>query len=299
MRRFSFSPRTLSATRRIAYRFWLVSVAVALTCWLALPVMAQNTTGSLTGVITDPQGAIVSGATVMLTHSETRVETRTTSNDQGEFVFPSVPPGRYSLGVEATNFKKALATDLIIEVGKASRTTVVLEVGSVTEQVTITATQDIVNSSSPTLTSVINTRQVQDLPLPTRNPLDLAGLQPGVAVTGTDNRGSSISGLRQTAVHLTQDGINAMDNFVKTSSLFAISAPSLNSTSEFSITTGTNDSGAGRGVGQVRLVTRGGTNDFHGDVFYLNRNDYFQANTFFNNLAGTPRQRQNQHFFGF
>jgi hypothetical protein len=131
--------------------------------------MAQSTTGSLTGVITDPQGAIVSGATVTLTNSETRVETRTTSNDQGEFVFPQVPPGRYSLGVEATNFKKALATDLVIEVGKASRTTVVLEVGSVTEQVTITATQDIVNSSSPTLTSVINTRQVQDLPLPTRN----------------------------------------------------------------------------------------------------------------------------------
>ena len=299
MRRFSFSPRTLSATRRIAYRFWLVSVAIALTCWLALPVMAQSTTGSLTGLVTDPQGAIVSGATITLTNSETRVETRTTSNDQGEFVFPSVPPGRYSLGVEATNFKKALATDLVVEVGVTSRTTVVLEVGSVTEQVTITATQDIVNSSSPTLTSVINTRQVQDLPLPTRNPLDLAGLQPGVAVTGTDNRGSSISGLRQTAVHLTQDGINAMDNFVKTSSLFAISAPSLNSTSEFSITTGTNDSGSGRGVGQVRLVTKGGTNDFHGDVFYLNRNDYFQANTFFNNLVGTKRQRQNQHFFGF
>ncbi|MCA1627813.1 MAG: carboxypeptidase-like regulatory domain-containing protein [Acidobacteria bacterium] len=261
--------------------------------------MAQSTTGSLTGFVTDPQGAIVSGATVTLTHSETRVETRTTSNDQGEFVFPSVPPGRYALGVEATNFKKALATDLVIEVGKASRTTVVLEVGSVTEQVTITATQDIVNSSSPTLTSVINTRQVQDLPLPTRNPLDLAGLQPGVAVTGTDNRGSSISGLRQTSVHLTQDGINAMDNFVKTSSLFAISAPSLNSTSEFAITTGTNESSSGRGVGQVRLVTKGGTNDFHGDVFYLNRNDYFQANTFFNNLTNTPRARQNQHFFGF
>jgi carboxypeptidase family protein len=261
--------------------------------------MGQATTGTLTGLVTDPQGAIVSGATVTLINSETRVEIKSTTSDQGEFVFPQVPPGKYSLSVEATNFKKALATDLIVEVGVSSRTTVVLEVGSVTEQVTITATQDIVNSTTPTLTSVINTRQVQDLPLPTRNPLDLAGLQPGVAVTGTDNRGSSISGLRQTSVHLTQDGINAMDNFVKTSSLFAISAPSLNSTSEFSITTGTNDSGSGRGVGQVRLVTRGGTNDFHGEVFYLNRNDYFQANTFFNNLTGTPRERQNQHFFGF
>lgn len=299
MRRFYLSPRTLSATRPVAYRAMLVTAVLALTCWLALPVMGQTTTGTLTGLVTDPQGAIVSGATVTLINSETRVELKTTSNDQGEFVFPQVPPGRYSLSVEATNFKKALATDLVVELGVSSRTTVVLEVGSVTEQVTITATQDIVNSTTPTLTSVINTRQVQDLPLPTRNPLDLAGLQPGVAVTGNNTRDSSISGLRQTSVHLTQDGINAMDNFVKTSSLFAISAPSLNSTSEFSITTGTNDSGSGRGVGQVRLVTRGGTNDFHGDVFYLNRNDYFQANTFFNNLAGTQRARQNQHFFGF
>lgn len=299
MRRFYLSPRNLSATRPVAQRALVVAAVLALTCWLALPVMGQVTTGTLTGLVTDSQGAIVSGATVTLTNSQTRVETKTTSSDQGEFVFPQVMPGRYSLSVEATNFKKALATDLVVEVGVTSRTTVVLEVGSVTEQVTITATQDIVNSSTPTLTSVINTRQVQDLPLPTRNPLDLAGLQPGVAVTGNNNRGSSISGLRQTSVHLTQDGINAMDNFVKTSSLFAISAPSLNSTSEFSITTGTNDSGSGRGVGQVRLVTRGGTNDFHGDVFYLNRNDYFQANSFFNNLSGTKRARQNQHFFGF
>lgn len=299
MRRFYLSPRTLSATRPVAYRAMMVTAVLALTCWLALPVMGQATTGTLTGLVTDPQSAIVAGATVTLINSETRVELKTTSNDQGEFVFPQVPPGRYSLSVEATNFKKALATDLVVEVGVASRTTVVLEVGSVTEQVTVTATQDIVNSTTPTLTSVINTRQVQDLPLPTRNPLDLAGLQPGVAVIGSNTRGSSISGLRQTSVHLTQDGINAMDNFVKTSSLFAISAPSLNSTSEFSITTGTNDSGSGRGVGQVRLVTRGGTNDFHGDVFYLNRNDYFQANDFFNNLSGTPRERQNQHFFGF
>lgn len=299
MRRLYLSPRTLSATRPVAYRALMVTAVLALTCWLTLPVMGQSTTGTLTGLVTDPQGAIVSGATVTLINSATRVELKSTSNDSGEFVFPQVPPGKYSLSVEATNFKKALATDLTVEVGITSRTTVVLEVGSVTEQVTITATQDIVNSSTPTLTSVINTRQVQDLPLPTRNPLDLAGLQPGVAVIGDGTRGSSISGLRQTSVHLTQDGINAMDNFVKTSSLFALTAPSLNSTSEFSITTGTNDSGSGRGVGQVRLVTRGGTNDFHGDVFYLNRNDYFQANNFFNNLAGTPRARQNQHFFGF
>jgi hypothetical protein len=86
---------------------------------------------------------------------------------------------------------------------------------------------------------------------------------------------------------------------VKTSSLFALSAPSLNSTSEISITTGTQEASDGRGVGQVRLVTRGGTNSFHGEVFYLVRNDFFEANDFFNNLSGTPRPREHQHFFGF
>src|SRR5688500_63124 len=90
-----------------------------------------------------------------------------------------------------------------------------------------------------------------------------------------------------------------MDNFVKTSSLFAISTPSLNSTAEFSITTGVVGSEAGRGVGQVTLVTKGGTNDISGGLFYMNRNDALQANTFFNNALGTPRPRQNQHFFGF
>ena len=124
MRRFLFSPRTLSATRTIAYRLSLVTVAVALTCWLALPVMGQVTTGSLTGVVTDPQGAIVAGATVTLTNSGTKIDIKTTTTEQGEFVFPQVPPGRYSVAVEATNFKKALATDLVIEVGVTSRTTV-------------------------------------------------------------------------------------------------------------------------------------------------------------------------------
>ena len=174
-----------------------------------------------------------------------------------------------------------------------------LEVGVQSETVTVTAAQEVVNTTSPSLTNVINTQQVQDLPLPTRNPLELASLQAGIAVVGDNTRGASIAGLRQTATNITQDGINAMDNYVKTSSLFAISTPSLNSVAEFSVTTGVVGSEAGRGVGQVTLVTKGGTNDLHGGIFYMNRNDYFQANSFFNNALGTPRPRQNQHFFGF
>jgi hypothetical protein len=274
----------------------LVLLALAL---VSLPAFGQVTTGSVNGVINDPGGATIAGAAVTLRNNETGAERTTTTNEQGEFDFQQVEPGKYSVAVEAKGFKKAVAPDIVVEVGKPSRTTIALEVGAVSETVTVSASQDVINSTSPTLTTVINTRQVQDLPLPTRNPLDLAGLQPGVAVTGSNTRDSSISGLRQTATNLTQDGINAMDNFVKTSSLFALNAPSLNSTSEISITTGTQEASDGRGVGQVRLVTRGGTNDFHGEVFYLIRNDFFEANDFFNNLSGTPRTREHQHFFGF
>jgi hypothetical protein len=154
------------------------------------------------------------------------------------------------------------------------------------------------NTTSPTLTNVINTRQVRDLPLPTRNPLDLARLQAGIAVVGDNTRDASVGGLRGTGTNITQDGINAMDNFVKTSSFFAISAPSLNSTNEFSVSTGTIGSDAGRGVAQVTMVTKSGTNEFHGGGFWQHRNDALNANTFFNNLAGTPKTVLRENFFG-
>jgi hypothetical protein len=265
----------------------------------ALPALGQNTTGSVTGVVNDPSGATVAGANVSLRNNETGITQNTTSNDNGEYNFPQVAPGMYTLTVEASGFKKSVAPDIVVEVGVPARTSIALEVGAVSEVVTVTAAQEIVNQSSPTLTNVINARQVQDLPLLSRNPLELAGLQPGVAVTGTGTRTASISGLRGSSTNVTQDGINAMDNFVKTDSLFALTAPSLGSTSEISVTTGTTSSDAGRGVAQVRVTTRGGTNDFHGEVFYLIRNDWLNANTFFNNLEGTPRERENQHFFGF
>ena len=149
--------------------------------------------------------------------------------------------------MEAQGFKKAVVTDVVVSVNLDTQLNIPLEIGLAGETVTVTAAQEVINSTSPSLTNIINTRQVVDLPLIGRNPVDLAGLQAGIAVVGTDVRGSSVSGLRQTAVNLTQDGINAMDNFVKTSSFFALTTPSLNSTAEFSITTGTVGSDSGRG----------------------------------------------------
>jgi hypothetical protein len=287
-----------SAVARALPTRWLLSLLLILAA-VSVPALGQVTTGSLTGVVNDPSGAIITTANVTLKNNATGAERAATTDDQGNFVFPSVEPGMYTVSVEATGFKKAIAPNIVVDVSKPAHVTIALELGAVTEAVTVTATQDVVNTDSPVLTNVIDTRQVRDLPLPTRNPLDLAALQAGIAVVGTGTRTASVGGLRGSATNITQDGINAMDNFVKTDSLFALTAPSLNSTSEFSISVGTNGSDSGRGLAQVRLVTRGGTNNFHGDVFYLIRNDFLEANNFFNNLSGTPRPREHQHFFGF
>ena len=274
----------------------MVAALVMFTCQVA--IQAQ-TTGSLSGTVVDQAGSVVAGATVTVKNNATGEERRSTSSDSGVFSFQQLSPGNYTVTVEIKGFKKSVHSDVAVSVALETSLNVGLQIGLETEVVTVTTGQDVINTTSPSLTNVIDTRQVQDLPLPSRNPLELAGLQAGIAVTGDNVRGSSIAGLRQTATNVTQDGINAMDNFVKTSSLFAISTPSLNSTAEFSMTTGTVGSDQGRGVGQVTLVTKGGSNEFHGGAFYMNRNDALQANTFFNNALGTRRPRQNQHFFGF
>jgi hypothetical protein len=277
----------------------LSSLAVLImifTCQLA--IHAQTPTGNLNGTVVDPSGALVPGATVTVRNNATGLERTATTNNNGQFNIAALPPGTYTVTVEGAGFKRAVAPNVVVEVSQTAEISVAMELGLASETVTVTAAQEVINSTTPNISNTISTRQVADLPLTGRNPLELAGLQAGIGVIGSDVRGASVGGLRQTTTNVSQDGINAMDNFVKTSSFFAISAPSINSISEFSITTNTVGSDQGRGVGQVNMVTRSGTNRFSGGVFYHNINDYFQANSFFNNATGTPRPRQNQHFFG-
>lgn len=282
--------------------FSLKSALIALFASLLIgsTALGQATLTSLSGLISDPNGAAVSGAKVSAKHVATNQEFQTTTDAQGAFTFPSLPLGKFSVTIEAGGFKRVEAQNVTLEVGIPAKLNLAMEVGQVSEAVVVSGeAQEVINTTNATLTNVINTRQVKDLPLLGRNPLDLARLQAGVAVTGDDTRNASVGGLRGSATNVTQDGINAMDNFVKTSSFFAISAPSLDSTSEFSVTVGTVGSDAGRGVAQVRMVTKSGTNEFHGRLFYQHRNDALNANTFFNNATATPKEVLRQHFFGF
>jgi hypothetical protein len=277
-----------------------ISLALLLISLLSLTAFGQQTTtGSLNLTVTDPNNAVVAGATVTVTNMETGATRAGESNTSGVVDLPTLTPGNYTVTVEAKGFKRVVSHDIIISVSQTTSVTIPLEIGVAGETVTVTAAQDVINSTSPTLTNVINTRQVVDLPLANRDPTQLAGLQAGIAVVGTDVRGSSISGLRQTAVNLTQDGINAMDNFVKTSSVFAITTPSLNSTDEFSITTGTVGSDSGRGAASINLVTKGGTNEFHGHAFLQIINNWTDSNVWFNQAIGAAKPILRQHYDGF
>ena len=271
---------------------------LALSLFFTLAVQAQ-TKGTLSGTITDPAGAVVPGAAVEIKNNANGISRTATTADNGVFQFTELEPGTYTVSVQASGFKRSVASEVVVNVGVPAQVSIALETGLVSETVVVTDAQEVVNTTSPTLTNVINTRQIVDLPLPDRNPLGLAALQAGIAVIGGDVRGASVGGLRQTATNVTQDGINAMDNFVKTSSFFAISTPSLNSTAEFSITTGTTSSEAGRGVAQVNMTTKSGSNDFHGGAFLQLINDGYNSNTFFNNYNGIPRPLLHQHYYGF
>jgi Carboxypeptidase regulatory-like domain len=276
-----------------------LAVSMILLLLLNVLVFGQGTTGSLTVKVSDANGAAVSGADVTVKNIATNEEKKSKTDPLGAFTFTKLEPGKYEATIEATGFKRSEVTEITVLVNQPAVIDVKLEVGAVTESVTVTAqAQEVINTTSPTLSTTINAKQVADLPLLSRNPIDLARLQAGLAVNGTDVRNASVQGLRGNATNITQDGINAMDNFVKGSSFFALTAPSLNSTSEFSVSVGTIGSDAGRGVAQVTMVTPSGSNAFHGSLFYQHRNDAFNANTFFNNASGVARPFLRQHFFG-
>jgi carboxypeptidase family protein/TonB-dependent receptor-like protein len=276
-----------------------VGLAVLLTCLLALTAFGQATTGNLSGTVSDPSGAVVPGASVTVVNVETGAQRTAETNTQGVFDIQTLQPGKYTISVDAKGFKRAVSRDNIVSVASTTEVTIPLEIGSASETVTVSTSQEVINTTTPNVTNVINTKQIVDLPLGGRNPVELAGLQAGIAVVGTDVRGASVSGLRQTAVNLTQDGINAMDNFVKTSSFFAITTPSLNSTSEFSVTTSTVGSDSGRGAAQVNLVTKGGTNEYHGGAFLQIINNWTDANTWFNQSIKAAKPILRQHYDGF
>lgn len=276
-----------------------VILTAVITCVSLGLAAAQSANTRVNGTVKDPNGAVVSGATVVLTDKATDRQVSTTSNEEGFFLFPEVRAGSYLLAVERAGFKKAQVQNVVVNVDQPATVNVILELGDIAETVTTTAgdSQIVVNTENAQLSTTVLQRQIQDLPLNGRNPLTLAGLQAGVNTSGT-NRGASVNGLRGSFTNLTWDGININDNFVRTDSFFGVASPSVISVSEFTLTTQNGGPGDGLGVAQVKMVTPRGSSEFRGELFEFHRNDFLDANTFFNNRAGLPKEKLIQNQFG-
>ena len=272
--------------------FLIASVTVA---------SAQTGTSTVRGTVADVQGQVVAGATVTIKNDAKNFSRVTTTEGNGIYTFTAIPPGVYVLEVEAKGFKKSISTEVKTLVDTASTLNVTLEVGSVTEVVSVTASSEVtVNTQDASLGNVIANQQIIQLPLPDRNPAVLLTLQAGVTREGY------VAGARSDQSNITLDGVDI--NEAQSNSL---SAPVLRLNSEaieeFRVTTSNANANQGRSAGaQISLVTKAGTNDFHGAAFYGNRNDFFGANDFFNNRTPDPdrpgqsvkRPVRRRHFYG-
>lgn len=294
--------RVQFTTRRVVIFIALIAMVATgpLSIGSGRAMAAQGSNGSLIVTIKDPEGATVAGATVTVTNVGTAESSTAVSNETGVTTFPLLPVGTYVVSVEAANFQKAIFEQVVIEVGKSYGLVAELTLGGIAESVTVTAGENIVTSTNAELTNTVTPRQVSELPLDGRNPLQLIQLQPGVTVPN-GRAGVTINGQRSSSGVITQDGIPIQDYAVRENALsFSPNRTTVSGVSEFSVTS-QNASSDQSGASSIRLVTPSGTNELHGEVFEYHRNDAFGANDWFNNAA-TPRIERPQlirNQFGF
>jgi hypothetical protein len=261
---------------------------------------AQTVNGRVTGTVKDTSEAVVPGVKITLTDTKTKQERTAQTNGEGFFIIVDVPPGPYTVVAERAGFKKAQVLDVQVNVDKPAVLTVVLEAGGITETVSVTASeaQSLIRTVDAKLSTTVDVKQVQDLPLNGRNPILIAGGMAGVN-TNTDVRNAAINGLRGSFSNITWDGIEINDNLVRTSSLFGVNTPSVAGVAEFQLTTQNAGPDEGLGIAQVKFTTPRGGKSYHGEVYDYYRNDKFDANTFFNNTTGLPKPKLLQHQYGF
>ena len=274
--------------------------AAALCLFLSGFVAAQEITGSIVGSVKDSSGAVVVGATVIITDpAKNNAVVRTiTTNEEGAFSAPNMAVSTYTVTVESPNFKKSVNTNLKLDVGQRRAIDITLEAGKIDESVTVTADPVAVELSTPTTGTTINGDQVRELSLNNRNWVQLVAIAPGVSndladsiATGTTTpeTGSvnlisiSVNGARSSQNTFTVDGADITD---RGSNLTIQAYPSVDSIGEFKVLRSLYPAESGRsGGGQVNVVTRSGSNKFHGSAYEFVRNERFNANDFATNAT--------------
>ncbi|MCS7023221.1 MAG: carboxypeptidase regulatory-like domain-containing protein [Bryobacteraceae bacterium] len=275
----------------------LLSVVLALFCLGATSAAAQVATATLSGSVTDPSGAVVANAQVMARNVRTNIEWRTVTSSEGLYVLPNLPAGQYMLRVEHPGFRSETRFGIQLAVDQRGRVDVVLQIGNVNESVQVTGNTTQVDVESSAVGQVIENKRVVELPLNGRNFVQLASLSPGAMVSGnsqfTNQPTVTVNGNRGGATGFTIDGA---DNFEQNAQTVQVS-PSIEIIQEFKVQSSTFSADAGRQAAIVSVITKSGTNEFHGNLFHFLRNRVFDARNFFSPQS-RPEDRKRHQFGG-
>src|SRR6202521_1447624 len=266
---------------------WKRKTSMLVVMLLSASLAWTIATASLRGTVTDPDGKAVTGADVVLANAESRTERTVTTGNQGEYQFLLVPPGSYTLTVKAAGFRGYEQTNLVLLVSTPATANVQLKVGAATEILTVTSEAPAINLVDASLGNSFNQTQVLDIPLEGRNVPDLLSLQAGVAYTGNrigdkdqDTRNGAVNGARSDQSNVTLDNVDVNDqsNGYAFTSVLPVTQDSVQ---EFRVTTTNYGADQGQGSGaQVALVTKSGTNAFHGALYEDLRNTITSANDY-------------------
>jgi hypothetical protein len=286
-------------------RLQLASLFVLLA---ASPLLASGPTGTITGTVTDPSGAVIPKARVVVRNEETNATRDAESNEDGDYTVALLPPGRYRVAVESTNFRRSVFHGVSVDVDQTVRLDFVLQVGTITEEVNVIETPPIVQTDTSTLGQVVNNRLVQDLPLNQRNFLSFALLVPGsqLPAEGSENSTQggalSVNGAREQSNNFLLDGVDNNDPYINQ----YVALPSIDAIQEFKVQSSDYSAEFGHAGGaQINVILKSGTNQFHGTLFEFFRNRQMDAKNYFdlpgctaNSVPGTcgdiPRFDRNQ-----
>ncbi|HZV86189.1 MAG TPA: carboxypeptidase regulatory-like domain-containing protein [Candidatus Binatus sp.] len=263
------------------------------------PAVSASPTGSIAGFVKDQSGAVISGAKLTLINASTNAKEEVVSDSNGGFQFLQLAPAVYVLHVEAAGFKKETLKDIVVQVDQITHLDASLQIGSVAETIEVSgAATPLLETDRSTLSNVIDSEVISNIPLNGRQYLDLALLTPGVlpSSTGTQGGGFNVSGARSQSNIFLLDGVSNIDTQINSAlGNFRIT----DAVQEFAVQTSVATAEFGRGTGgQVNIVTKSGTNEFHGTAFEYLRNSVLDARDFFTNKNGGTKNPLHRNQYG-
>jgi hypothetical protein len=277
-----------------------IALFVCALLGFAANAAAQTSTGQISGTVLDPSGAVIPGAKVVIKNEGTGITNETTTTSAGAYVVAALPPGSYTVTVTAPGFQTFSSSKNAVNVGGNLVVNATMKIGSSSEVVQVESTFERLETTNATLSGVVTRKEIVELPLNGRNPLNLIIFEPGLIQrsTGAAGSGTHVFGSRDRAHNVTIDGIDANESSVPNpqSNIYRLTPDNVQ---EYRVVTHNATPEFGRNSGaNVAVSTRQGTNEFHGDAFYFHRNTVLNSNEFFNNASGQDRPILLLHQFG-